>query len=63
VERNVQATASNLKEEGSRLSFDLEFPVSLSEFDLKAPSVLGFIRVADKVLVKGTFALEVSQAP
>jgi len=63
VERDIQATASNLKEEGSRLSFDLEFPVSLKEFDLKAPSVLGFIRVADKVLVKGTFALDVSKAP
>jgi len=62
TERKIRATAGNLKEEGSRVSFDLEFPVSLKEFDLKAPTVLGFIRVADKVLVKGTFALDVSQA-
>jgi len=63
VERKIRATAGNLKEEGSRVSFDLEFPLSLKEFDLKAPTVLGFIRVADKVLVKGTFVLDVSQAP
>ena len=37
VERKVRATASNLKESGERVSFDLEFPVSLREFDLKAP--------------------------
>jgi polyisoprenoid-binding protein YceI len=63
VERKVQATASNLKEDGPRVSFDLEFPLSLKEFDLKPPSVLGFIRVADRVLVKGTFSLDVSKAP
>jgi len=63
AERKIRATARNLKEAGSRVSFDLEFPLSLKEFDLKAPTVLGFIRVADKVLVKGTFALDVPQAP
>jgi len=63
VERKVQATASNLKEEGTRVSFDLEFPVSVKEFDLKPPSPIFFIRVDDRVVVKGTFALDVSQAP
>jgi len=63
VERKVRATASNLKESGERVSFDLEFPVSLREFDLKAPSVLGIIRVGDKVSVKATFALTVSRSP
>ncbi len=60
VERTVRATASNLKESGKRVSFDLEFPVSLGEFDLKAPSVLGIIRVGDKVSVKTTSALTIS---
>jgi YceI-like domain len=63
VERRVRATASNLKESGERVTFDLEFPVSLGEFDLKAPSVLGIIRVGDKVSVKATFTLTVSRSP
>jgi polyisoprenoid-binding protein YceI len=60
VERKVRATASNLKESGERVTFDLEFPVSLGEFDLKPPSVLGIIRVGDKVSVKATFTLTLS---
>ena len=63
VERKVRATAGNLKESGERITFDLEFPVSLGEFDLKPPSVLGIIRVGDKVSVKATFTLTVSRSP
>jgi polyisoprenoid-binding protein YceI len=63
VERKVRATASNLRESGERVTFDLEFPLSLGEFGLKAPSVLGFIRVGDKVSVKATFTLTVSRSP
>lgn len=63
VERKVLATAGNWKEEGDRATFDVEFPVSLREFDLKAPSVLGLIRVGDRVVVKGTFALTVEGTP
>jgi hypothetical protein len=63
MERKVSATASNLKESGEQVTFDLEFPVSLGEFDLKAPSVLGIIRVGDKVSVKATFTLTVSRSP
>jgi polyisoprenoid-binding protein YceI len=63
VERKVRATASNLKEAGEQVTFDLEFPVSLGEFDLKAPSVLGIIRVGDKVSVKATFTLTVTRSP
>jgi polyisoprenoid-binding protein YceI len=63
VERKVRATASNLKESGDRVTFDLEFPVSLGEFDLKPPSVLGIIRVGDKVSVKANFTLTVLRSP
>jgi len=63
VERKIRATASNLQETGDRITFDLEFHVSLGEFDLKAPSVLGIIRVGDKVSVKTTFTLTVSRSP
>jgi hypothetical protein len=63
VERRVRATAGNLKESGERVTFDLDFPLSLKEFDLKAPSVLGIVRVGDKVSVKATFTLTVSRSP
>ena len=63
VERKVRATASNLKESGERVAFDLDFPVSLRGFDLKAPSVLGIIRVGDMVSVKARFTLTVSRSP
>ena len=63
VERKVRATASHLKESGERVTFDLEFPVSLREFDLKAPSILGIIRVGDTVSVKTAFTLTVSRSP
>jgi hypothetical protein len=62
-ERKVRAKASNLKEDGEQVTFDIEFPVSLGEFDLKAPSVLGIIRVGDKVSVKANFTLTVSRSP
>jgi len=63
VERKIRATASNLKESGDRVTFDLEFPVSLREFDLKAPSVFGIVRVGDKVSIKSTVYLTVSRSP
>jgi len=62
-ERKVRARASNLKETGERVTFDLEFPVSLGEFDLKAPSVLGIIRVGDKVSVNANVTLTVIRSP
>ena len=63
MERTVRAMTGNLKESGERVTFDLEFPVPLGEFDLKPPSVLGIIRVGDKVYVKATFTLTVSRSP
>lgn len=60
VERNVRATVSNLREEGNRVGFDMEFSVSLGEFGLEAPSFLGIFRVRDKVTVTGNVLLEVS---
>ena len=63
VERKIRAAASNLRESGERVTFDIEFPLSLGEFGLKAPSVLGIIRVGDKVSVKATFSLTVPRSP
>jgi hypothetical protein len=59
-ERNVRAALTNLREEGNVVRFDLEFPVSLKDFGLKAPTVLFFIRVGDRVTVAGNVRLEIS---
>ncbi|MEW6721583.1 MAG: YceI family protein, partial [Thermodesulfobacteriota bacterium] len=63
MERKIAASAGGLKEEGNRVSFDVEFPVSLKQFGLKAPSVLGLIRVGDRVLVKASFRVEIQETP
>jgi hypothetical protein len=63
VERKIPATAKNLRTEGNRVSFEIAFPVSLKEFGLSAPSVLGIIRVADQVAVTGSFTLDVAYDP
>lgn len=60
VERTIQAAVTNLREEGNQVGFDVEFPVSLKEFGLKAPSFLVIFRVRDKVTVTGNVLLEVS---
>ncbi len=60
VERTIQAAVTNLREEGNQVGFDVEFPVSLKDFGLKAPSFLVIFRVRDKVTVTGNVLLEVS---
>ena len=60
VERTIRAAVTNLREEGDRVGFDVTFSVSLGEFGLNAPSVLGIIRVRDKVAVTGNVWLKVS---
>lgn len=54
VEKEISATLSDWKREGSKISCRITFPVSLKEFGLKAPSVMGLIRVGDTVNVECT---------
>jgi len=57
ITNTVTARASHIESgEGAR-AFDLDFPLTLSAFELKAPSVLGLIRVADVVQVTTHVAL------
>jgi len=60
VERTIHAAVTNFREEGNRVGFDVEFPISLADYGLKAPSFLGIFRVRDKVAVTGNVRLEVS---
>ena len=48
----VQAVVRDLVVTPERFLFVMEFPLSLASFQLKAPSVLGFIRVDDQVRVE-----------
>ena len=57
IEKPVTATVSNLVETDSRISADLAFTLSLADYQLKPPTVLGVIRVDDKVSVKATVVL------
>jgi len=58
VEQEVPATLSDWKREGDLGSCRMVFSVSLKAFGLKAPSVMGLIRVGDIVnvecILKGT---------
>jgi polyisoprenoid-binding protein YceI len=59
IEQDVPVTLMYLERAGDLVTFNVIFPVSLKEFGLKAPSVVGLIRVADTVeidcSVTGTF--------
>lgn len=52
VEQPIKARVSRLVDTTESFSVDLEFTLSLAMFRLEAPTVLGFIRVADAVKVK-----------
>ncbi len=62
VSRKIRAEAGNLREEGGRITLDVEFPVSLKDFGLEPPSVLGIIRVKDTVTVAARVTLRDVQA-
>jgi hypothetical protein len=62
VNRPVDARVSNLKVTPKRVSFTMEFTLSLKSFHLSPPSFLGIIRVSDPVRVKIRVALVNSAA-
>ena len=60
ITRNVSATVSNFARSEDEVSFDLAFPLILSEFDLKPPSIMKIIKVADTVEVSAKVILSTS---
>ena len=63
IEHRIRATVRNLRETPERVSFEVEFPVSLKSYNLKPPAPLfGAIRVGDKVSVNAAFRLEAETA-
>lgn len=47
--RDLSAAVKNIRETDREIRLDVEFPVSLAGFGLKPPSMLGLIRVGDRV--------------
>ncbi|HBG05487.1 MAG: hypothetical protein A2075_21035 [Geobacteraceae bacterium GWC2_58_44] len=58
IAKPVTATVTNVVETDSRITADLAFTLSLAEYRLKPPSVLGVISVDDKVSVTATVVLD-----
>ncbi len=60
-ERLIRANVENFSENPEQIAFDMEFEVSLQDYRLKPPSVLGLIRVGDMVKVKVEVKLDKSR--
>ncbi len=52
IKQRVKATTHDLLITPEQISFMMDFPLSLASFQLKPPSVLGFIKVDDRVQVE-----------
>ena len=58
IVKPVTATLTNFVETDSRITADLAFTLSLADYHLKPPSVLGMIRVGDEVSVTANVVLD-----
>ncbi|MFZ4855496.1 MAG: YceI family protein [Desulfuromonadaceae bacterium] len=61
VVKPVTATVKNFVETDSRITSDVAFTLSLADYQLQPPSVLGMIKVDDKVSVTATFILNATK--
>jgi len=61
IVKPVTATVTNFVETDSRITADIAFTLSLAEYQLKPPIVLGMIKVDDKVAVTAAFVLKTSK--
>lgn len=58
IEKPVTATIRNFRETDSSIVAEVVFPLSLADYQLQPPSVLGIIRVGDQVGVTASFTLD-----
>ncbi len=61
IDKPVTATINNFAETDARITANISFTLSLADFMLKPPSVLGMIKVDDKVSVTATFVLNATK--
>jgi polyisoprenoid-binding protein YceI len=57
ITRHIEARVMHFQEDENEITFELDFDVSLQDYHLKPPSVLGIIGVGDTVMVKAPFRL------
>lgn len=55
--QQITGTIRNFRRDGGKVTFDLEFPVSMKASGIRVPSVLLFIRVGDGVKVRASVTL------
>lgn len=55
--QQITGTIRNFRRDGGKVTFDLEFPVSMKASGIQVPSVLLFIRVGDGVMVRASVTL------
>lgn len=56
-QQQIEASITNWKYNGTKASFDLEFPISMKASGINVPSVLYLIRVGDTVKVRASVTL------
>jgi hypothetical protein len=61
-EYQMMAQVSNCRVENGVMCFGVSFPVSLKACGIKAPSVLGIIRVGDSISISAAVTLQMSAA-
>ena len=62
IERPVHAVVSNFREIDGVISFDVEYTVSLKDYQLVPPKpFFGLVRVDDKIVVKTAVRLEAAR--
>jgi polyisoprenoid-binding protein YceI len=62
VTKQVVAKATKVNQADGGIAFDMEFPLILSDYDLKAPSIMMMIKVNNEVLVSSHVTLS-AKAP
>lgn len=62
ITRDIPVRIANWRQSPGHVSFDTDADVSLQDFGLEAPSVLGIVRVADLVKVTGHVELVLPEA-
>jgi hypothetical protein len=61
ITRRIEARAIHFRESENEITFELDFDLSLQDYHLEPPSVLGIIGVGDTVSVKAPFRLRKSE--
>ena len=57
IQKKLVGQITNWSNNEANVTFDLNFPVLLKDFDLKRPSFLGLLKVGEKVEVTAHFTL------